>query len=149
MNFIKLVGNKKRVKTDQCFHPEQRGYKYNIMRILSFDKTKSSISARDLVEKISEKVPTSVQVQVLKDTYPQGRIRGTQFMLGSLRGESGNSLKIDITPGPHFMKGTDFNGGEGVGGIAKILMEGKGMSLPEVKEYFSDYLGEDRTIVRG
>tara|TARA_Y100001963_G_scaffold46683_2_gene65798 strand:+ start:17389 stop:19578 length:2190 start_codon:yes stop_codon:yes gene_type:complete len=118
------------------------------MRILSFDKTKSSISARELVEKISEKVPTSVQVQVLKDTYPQGRIRGTQFMLGSLRGESGNSLKIDITPGPHFMKGTDFNGGEGVGGIAKILMEGKGMSLPEVKEYFADYLGEDRTIVR-
>ena len=83
------------------------------MRVLSFDKTKYGITPTELVNKISESVPVSVQVDVLKQTYPNGKIRGTQFMLGSLRGK-GSSLKIDITPGPHFMQGTDFNGGEGV-----------------------------------
>jgi len=32
------------------------------MRVLSFDKAKSSISAIDLVEEISRKVPSSVQI---------------------------------------------------------------------------------------
>ena len=118
------------------------------MRILSFDNTKSSISAIDLVEEISRKVPASVQIDILKETYPNGRIRGNQFVLGSLSGEEGNSLKIDITPGPHFMKGTDFNGGEGVGGIVKIMMQGKGMTLPEIKEHFAGYLDESRRNVR-
>ena len=118
------------------------------MRVLSFDKTKYSISANELVHKISSTVPASVQIEILKETYPQGRIRGNQFLLGSLRGEPGNSLKIDITPGPHFMQGTDFNGGEGVGGIVKIMMEGKGMNMSEIKEYFAGYLGDERTIVR-
>ena len=118
------------------------------MRVLSFDKTKYSISATELVNKISSSVPASVQIDILKETYPDGRIRGNQFLLGSLRGESGNSLKIDITPGPHFMQGTDFNGGEGVGGIVKIMMEGRGMNMSQIKEYFSGYLGDSRTIVR-
>ncbi len=118
------------------------------MRVLSFDKTKYSISANELVHKISSTVPASVQIEILKETYPQGRIRGNQFLLGSLRGEPGNSLKIDITPGPHFMQGTDFNGGEGVGGIVKIMMEGKGMNMSEIREYFAGYLGDERTIVR-
>ena len=74
------------------------------MRVLSFDKAKSSISAIDLVEEISRKVPSSVQIDILKETYPNGKIRGNQFVLGSLAGEEGNSLKIDITPGPFFLK---------------------------------------------
>ena len=118
------------------------------MRVLSFDKAKSSISAIDLVEEISRKVPSSVQIDILKDTYPNGKVRGNQFVLGSLGGEEGNSLKIDITPGPFFLKGTDFNGGEGVGGIVKIMMEGKGMTLPEIKEHFAGYLDESRRNVR-
>jgi 5S rRNA maturation endonuclease (ribonuclease M5) len=118
------------------------------MRVLSFDKAKSSISAIDLVEEISRKVPSSVQIDILKETYPNGKIRGNQFVLGSLAGEEGNSLKIDITPGPFFLKGTDFNGGEGVGGIVKVMMEGKGMTLPEIKEHFAGYLDESRRNVR-
>ena len=92
------------------------------MRLLHFDNTKSSISAIDLVEEISKKVPASVQIEILKETYPQGEVRGNQFVIGSLAGEAGKSLKIDLTPGPYFLKGTDFNGGEGVGGIVKIMM---------------------------
>ena len=141
---------KKGDNTGKSYHPNEvkKVTRYNIMRVLSFDKTKYGITPTELVNKISESVPVSVQVDVLKQTYPNGKIRGTQFMLGSLRGEEGSSLKIDITPGPHFMQGTDFNGGEGVGGIVKIMMEGRGMTLPEVKDYFSQYLGEDKVIVR-
>ena len=109
------------------------------MRVLSFDKAKSSISAIDLVEEISRKVPSSVQIDILKETYPNGKIRGNQFVLGSLGGEEGNSLKIDITPGPFFLKGTDFNGGEGVGGIVTIMMQCTGMTLPAITELFDGY----------
>ena len=118
------------------------------MRVLSFDNTKSSMSAIDLVEEISSKVPASVQIEILKETYPHGEVRGNQFVIGSLAGEAGKSLKIDMTPGPYFLKGTDFNGGEGVGGIVKIMMEGRNMKLPEIKEYFSDYLDGTRRNVR-
>ena len=43
------------------------------------------------------------------------------------------------------MKGQDFNGADGVGGIVKILMEGRNMKLPEVKELFASYLDEGST----
>ena len=45
------------------------------------------------------------------------------------------------------MKGQDFNGGVGIGGIVKILMEGRGLRLPEI-EMFSEYVGETRKFVR-
>ena len=32
------------------------------------------------------------------------------------------------------MQGQDFNGGVGIGGIVKILIEARGMKLPEIKE---------------
>ena len=45
-----------------------------------------------------------------------------------------------------FMQGMDFSTSEGIGGIAKIMMEGRGMTLRDVTEYFSDYLdGPERT----
>ena len=44
------------------------------------------------------------------------------------------------------MKGQDFNGGVGIGGIVKILMEGRGLRLPEIKEMFSEYVGETRNL---
>ena len=92
------------------------------------------MSANELVDLISEKVPPSVQISALKDTYPQGVVRGDVFTIGSLDGEAGKSLKIDINPrSPYFMKGSDFNGSQGIGGIVKILMEGRGMRLPESK----------------
>ena len=95
------------------------------------------MSANELVDMISQKVPASVQINALRDTYPQGEIRGDVFTIGSLHGEPGKSLKIDINPrSPYFMKGSDFNGAEGVGGIVKILMEGRNMRLPEIRELF-------------
>lgn len=112
------------------------------MSVIRFDNTKSG-TAHDLVEKISRDVPRSVQVDVLLETYPNGKIRGNDFFIGSLAGEAGESLKIDINPNsPHFMRGQDFNGGVGVGGIVKILMEARGMRLPQIKELFGSYLQE-------
>ena len=119
------------------------------MRVLPFDNTKSSMSASELVENISNKVPRQVQIDVLRNTFPQGRVRGDLFTIGSTSGESGKSLKIDINPrSPYFMKGQDFNGGVGIGGIVKILMEGRGLRLPEIKEMFSEYIGEPQNFVR-
>lgn len=119
------------------------------MSVLRFDNTKSS-TAHELVQKISDEVPRSVQIDVLRDTYPNGKIRGHEFFIGSLAGEAGESLKIDINPSsPHFMRGQDFNGGEGIGGIVKILMEARGMRLPEIKELFGSYLSDEpRRVVR-
>ena len=119
------------------------------MRILPFDNTKSSMSASELVEEISKKVPRQVQIDMLRDTFPQGVVKGDQFTIGSTDGEHGKSLKIDINPrSPYFMKGQDFNGGVGIGGIVKIMMEGRNMKLPEIKEMFVDYLDETRSFVR-
>ena len=119
------------------------------MRVLPFDNTKSSMSASDLVQEISKKVPRQVQIDILQDTFPQGKVTGDLFTIGSTSGESGKSLKIDINPrSPYFMKGQDFNGGVGIGGIVKILMEGRGMRLPEIKDMFADYIGETRSFVR-
>ena len=113
------------------------------MSISRFDNTKSG-SAHDLVEKISREVPRSVQVDTLIETYPNGKVRGTDFFLGSLSGEAGESLKIDINPNsPHFMRGQDFNGGEGIGGIVKILMAARGLRLPQIKEMFASYLTDN------
>ena len=119
------------------------------MRVLPFDNTKSSMSASELVEEISKKVPRQVQIDILKETFPQGKVTGDLFTIGSTSGEVGKSLKIDINPrSPYFMKGQDFNGGVGIGGIVKILMEGRGLRLPEIKEMFSEYVGEPRKFVR-
>ena len=121
--------------------PPSRGM---VMNIIKFGNSKRTMDAKELVELISEKVPANVQINLLKDTYPQGVVRGDQFTIGSLGGEAGKSLKIDINPkSPYFMKGQDFNGSDGVGGIVKILMEGRNMKLPEVKKFFDDYLGDD------
>ena len=114
------------------------------MSVIRFDNTKSG-TAHDLVDKISREVPRSVQIDVLMETYPNGKVRGHDFLLGSLAGEAGESLKIDINPNsPHFMRGQDFNGGEGVGGIVKILMAARGMRLPQIKELFGSYLSEEQ-----
>ena len=118
-----------------------------VMNIVRFGNNKRGMDSKELVELISDKVPSHVQINMLKDTYPQGVVRGDQFTIGSLGGEAGKSLKIDINPrSPYFMKGQDFNGADGVGGIVKILMEGRNMKLTEVKELFSDYLDGNNPV---
>ena len=57
------------------------------MSVIRFDNTKSG-TAHDLVEKISREVPRSVQVDVLLETYPNGKVRGNDFFIGSLAGRS-------------------------------------------------------------
>ena len=109
------------------------------MSVVRFGNTTSS--SNDIVEEISRKVPKSEQIRILQDTFPVGRVHGKTFYIGSLLGDQGQSLKINIDPASqYFMKGQDFNGGMGVGGIVKILMEAKGMKLPEIKEMFASYL---------
>ena len=41
------------------------------MRVASFDNTKSS-DPRYLVEHISSSVPSHIQIETLKDTFPKG-----------------------------------------------------------------------------
>jgi hypothetical protein len=119
------------------------------MSVIRFDNTKYG-GSHEIVQKISECVPSNVQVDVLRETFPNGVVRGGVFYIGSLAGERGESMKIDINPSsPHFMKGQDFNGGTGVGGIVKILMEARGLRLPEIKQMFQQYLPEDnRPVVK-
>ena len=72
---------------------------------------------KDLVAEITEKVPSYVQIEALKNAYPNGRVVRNEFYLGSLAGEAGQSLKINIDPSsPNFMRGMDFNSGDGYRG---------------------------------
>ncbi len=113
--------------------------RYNIMSILRFGNTGQS-----LTDKISERVPRTVQLQDLFDTYPRGVRHGTAFMLGSLQGEAGSSLQLNIDMhNPNFMKGQDWATGDGIGGISKILMEGRGWTIKEVAAHYQSYLGEE------
>ena len=109
------------------------------MSVVRFGNTISSNN--DIVEEISRKVPKSEQIRILQDTFPAGRVHGKTFYIGSLLGDPGQSLKINIdTASQHFMQGQDFNGNVGIGGIVKILIEARGMKLPEIKEMFASYL---------
>ena len=118
------------------------------MRVASFDNTKSS-DPRYLVEHISSSVPSHIQIETLKDTFPNGVIRNGVFYIGSMAGERGESMKIDINPSSrNFMRGQDFNGGTGVGGIVKILMEARGMKLHEIKDMFGSYLNIPQDTTR-
>ena len=84
------------------------------MNVLSFGKT-----TKDVAERISREVPRSVQLRLLMETYPEGIQRGKEFFIGSLRGEAGKSLRINIdVSSPWFMTGKDFESGDGVGGIS-------------------------------
>tara|TARA_R100000951_G_scaffold16512_1_gene12994 strand:+ start:8620 stop:10848 length:2229 start_codon:yes stop_codon:yes gene_type:complete len=109
------------------------------MNLSQFGKT-----TKDIAERISREVPRSVQRQILLDTYPQGLVRGNDFMLGSLRGEKGQSLRINIdVNSPWFLSGKDFESGDGIGGITKVLKEGRGWSLQETAQHFESYLSRD------
>ena len=108
------------------------------MSVVRFGNTTSS---NNIVEEISRRVPKGEQIRILQSTFPAGRIHGKTFYIGSVLGDPGQSLKINIdTMSPHFVQGQDFNGGIGIGGIVKILMEARGMNMSEIKDMFSDYL---------
>jgi hypothetical protein len=107
-----------------------------IMNITAFGKTSTEVADR-----ISREVPRSVQLHALLETYPSGVQRGKEFFIGSLRGEAGKSLRINIdTSSPWFMTGKDFESGDGIGGICKVFKEGRGWSIAETAKYFQDYL---------
>ena len=102
-------------------------------------------NGKDLVAEISERVPSYVQIEALKNAFPNGKVIRNEFYLGSLDGEAGQSLKIEIDPmSPNFMRGMDFNTGEGIGGITKILMRANNWKVPDVAEHFASYLKQDR-----
>ncbi len=109
------------------------------MNILNFGKT-----PREVTERISREVPRDAQLRALLDIYPEGVQRGKEFFIGSLRGEAGKSLRINIdTSSPWFMTGKDFESGDGIGGICKVLKEAKGYSLSETVDYFKQYISMD------
>ena len=103
-------------------------------------------SNRDLVLEVSEKVPHYVQIEALKNAFPHGKVVRNEFLLGSLHGEEGQSLRINIDPSsPNFMRGKDFSTDEGIGGITKILMSAYNWKMNDVAEYFSEYLSSGET----
>ena len=109
------------------------------MNVVSLGNTKSR--DKNIAQLISERVPRSVQLDDLLSTYPNGKLYGDLFMIGSLDGEAGKSMKIDVAMhSQYFMQGSDFNGGDGVGGISKILMAGRGWSMREVAEHYRSYI---------
>ncbi len=111
-------------------------------------------SPRDVAERISKEVPRSIQLQTLIDTYPEGVQRGKEFYIGSLRGEAGRSMVINIDQSsPWFLTGKDFESGDGIGGICKVLKEGRGYTLKECFDLFevyvqSDYVAPPENIVK-
>ena len=112
------------------------------MNISQFGK-----NAKEVATRISDEVPRDVQLRALIETFPNGIKRGNDFLLGSLSGEKGQSLRINIdTRSPWFLKGKDFESGDGVGGITKILKEGRGWSIQEIAEYFSHHLSKNITL---
>ena len=113
------------------------------MTILRFGNTTSQ-----LTEKISTLVPRTAQLQDLFDTYPNGVRHGTTFMIGSFQGEAGSSLQLNIDiHNPNFMRGQDWATGDGIGGITKILMEGRGWTLKEVGAHYQSFLGIEHAPV--
>ena len=104
------------------------------MNVLNFGKT-----PREVTERISREVPRSVQLSALIETFPQGVQRGKEFFIGSLQGEAGQSLRINIDiSSPWFLTGKDFESGDGIGGICKVFKEARGYSLSECVDYFKD-----------
>ena len=100
---------------------------------------------KDLVAEITDKVPSYVQIESLKRAFPNGKVIRNEFYIGSLSGEAGQSLKIDIDPiSPNFMRGMDFNTGEGIGGITKILMAAYNWRIKDVAEHFSTFLDKEK-----
>ena len=109
------------------------------MNTISFGNSSSQIA-----ERISREVPRSVQLQALIDALPNGVRRGNEFFVGSLNGEAGKSLRINVdVNSPWFMNGKDFESGEGIGGISKILMSANGWKMKDVADYFRTYLPQD------
>ena len=53
------------------------------MNIVKFGNKKHSTSARELVDLISDRVPAHTQIEILKQTYPNGVVRGNLFTIGS------------------------------------------------------------------
>ena len=99
------------------------------MGVLRIGNTKS----KNLADDISEKVPKSVQLKALIETYPNGKIRGAQFEISSLDGEKGESVQISVdAKRSDFMQCMEFSTHECVGGMPKVRMEGRGMTLKGV-----------------
>jgi len=111
------------------------------MKILQMGNT-----SKDIAERISREVPRSVQLQTLLECYPEGVRRGKEFFIGSLRGERGQSLRINIDiSSPWFMNGKDFESGDGIGGICKILKESRGWTPRQCAEHFQTYMSQPYT----
>ena len=116
------------------------------MSLRVIGNTRYGSEPRDLVAEITDKVPSYVQIDALKNAYPNGRIVRNEFYLGSLNGEAGQSLKINIDPSSsEFMRGMDFNTGDGIGGITKILMAAYGWKIKDVAEHFGTWLEKQKT----
>lgn len=80
---------------------------------------------------------------VLRHIFPAGRIRGSHFEIGNIRGDKGQSLKVTIC-GDKAGLWYDFEGGTG-GDIFDLWaihygMDAKGQ-FPDVLKSISDYLG--------
>lgn len=78
-------------------------------------------------------------VQFLKELLPNGEVEGTNFVVGSISGEEGKSLKVKLI-GENAGVWCDFSD-ENRGDIFTLIMKVKGFGFKECLSYVRNYLG--------
>ncbi len=75
-----------------------------------------------------------------RQLFPNGHAEGREWAIGSLNGESGNSLKI-VLSGPKASLWKDFNTGEGGGDAISLIAAMEGIGQAEAARRLAKMLG--------
>ena len=83
-------------------------------------------------------------VEVAEKLLPNGRLSGSEWEVGSIRGEAGNSLRVRVR-GAKTGVWQDFAaGGEQGGDLIDLWRAVKGMQLPQALDDIRAYLGVEK-----
>lgn len=74
---------------------------------------------------------------LLREWFPNGKLHGREFVVGSLEGEAGKSLKFNLDKG----FGRDFAGGEGFGDLVSLYASRFGLTQRDAALSISERLG--------
>ncbi len=78
-------------------------------------------------------------LSICRELYPNGQKDGLEYVIGSLEGESGKSLKIHLS-GAKAGVWKDFAGEDG-GDLIGLIMRSKQLNLPAACKFALDFLG--------
>lgn len=76
--------------------------------------------------------------QFLADMFPAGKVKGREFCIGDIRGEPGESLKINLVTGI----GADFASGETYGDLIAVYAAHHGLGMGDAAKQLSNGAGE-------